>query len=267
MRILVTNDDGVGAPGITALAAAMSGLGNVTVVAPATEMSATSHSLTLRRPLRVKKHDEGIYSVDGTPTDCVYLAVFQILERKVDLVVSGINWGWNLGDDITYSGTVAAALEGTLLGVPSFAVSMERAKPMRYGRAAAFARTVAAQILERGLPRDVYLNVNVPARPIRGVAFAHQGKRMYHDGVSAERARDGETVYRIGGYPEWDEQPGSDFAAFRSGHITITPLRVDMTDRRFMGRLTRWDLPVPRPGTRTPAARGKGPSTARRRRK
>jgi 5'-nucleotidase len=262
MRILVTNDDGVRAPGLAALAKALKPLGDVTVVAPANEMSASAHSLTLKRPLRVRKISKDVFSVDGTPTDCVYLAVFQILERKVDLVVSGVNWGWNLGDDITYSGTVAAALEGTLLGAPSFAVSLERSRPMRYARAAAFARVVAERVIERGLPRDVYLNVNVPARPIRGVTFAHQGKRIYHDGVSAERRRDGETVYRIGGYPEWEEQPGSDFAEFRSGHITITPLRVDMTDRRSMSRFSGWDLPVPRAAR---AERTKGAARRRRR--
>lgn len=261
MRILVTNDDGVGAPGLDALAEALGPLGEVTVVAPATEMSASAHSLTLTRPLRVKKFSDRIYSVDGTPTDCVFLAVFEILGGKADLLASGVNWGWNLGDDITYSGTVAAALEGTLLGIPSFAVSLERSKRPPHHRAAAFARVLAERVLEKGLPKDVYLNVNVPARPIRGVRFAHQGKRTYHDGVSAERRREGEAVYRIGGYPEWDEQPGSDIAAFRAGYITVTPLRVDMTDRRSMARLARWDLPVPR----SRPARARGGSGGRRR--
>lgn len=241
----MTNDDGVHAPGITALAAALAPLGSVTVVAPATEMSATSHSLTLARPLRVERISENVFSVDGTPTDCVYLALYQILGRDTDLVVSGVNHGWNLGDDITYSGTVAAALEGTLLGCPSFAMSQERAKTMRFGRAAAFARHLAERILDSGLPRDVYLNVNVPSRRIRGVALAHQGKRIYHEGVSAVPGQSGKHNYRIGGYVEWVDQPGSDVAAFRAGYVTITPLRVDLTDRRAMTRLARWRLAVP----------------------
>ena len=245
MRILVTNDDGVEAPGLAHLARSLRALGQVVVVAPETEMSASAHSLTLTRPLRVRKRSRSTYSVDGTPTDCVYLAIFEIVGPGIDLVVSGINRGWNLGDDITYSGTVAAALEGTLLRCPSFAISVERSAPMRYAPAAAFARTVAEQILEHGLPRDIYLNVNVPAGDIRGVRIARQGKRTYHDGVAPEKDEAGETVYRIGGYPEWHEQPGSDIAAFRAGHITVTPLKVDMTDRRTMGRLTTWRLPVP----------------------
>lgn len=248
MKILVTNDDGVRAPGLAALAEALRPLGEVTVVAPAAEMSATAHALTLTRPLRVKRLSKGVYSVDGTPTDCVYLALYEIVGRDAALVASGVNWGWNLGDDITYSGTVAAALEGTLLGCPSFAVSQERSGRPAFGRAAAFARTLARRILEEGLPKDVYLNVNVPARRIRGVAFAAQGKRIYHDGVSATPGQGGKTTYRIGGYPEWDEQPGSDIAAFRAGCITITPLRVDLTDRKAISRLSRWTLPVPGAG-------------------
>jgi len=255
MRILVTNDDGVRAPGLAALASALKPLGQVTVVAPATEMSASAHSLTLRRPLRVTRVGRRVFSVDGTPTDCVYLALFQILRDGVDLVVSGVNRGWNLGDDITYSGTVAAALEGTLLGCKSFAVSVERSEPMRYRPAAAFARILAERLMRERLPAGIYLNVNVPARPILGVAVARQGKRIYHDGVSSEREAGGETVYRIGGYPEWEEQRGSDFERFRAGFITITPLRVDLTDRKTMSRLSRWRLRVP--AGAAPAAAGR----------
>ena len=245
MKILVTNDDGVEAPGIAALADALKPLGEVTIVAPATEMSATSHALTLTRPLRVTPRGEGVFAVDGTPTDCVYLAIYHILGRDVDLVVSGINWGVNLGDDITYSGTVAAALEGTLLGCPSFAVSLERSKPMHYDRAAAFAATLARRVLDDGLPPQVYLNVNVPAREIVGVQLARQGKRIYHDGVAAEPGEEGETLYRIGGYPEWELSQGSDIASFRAGHITITPLRVDQTDDGALSALSKWRFDPP----------------------
>jgi 5'-nucleotidase len=256
MRILVTNDDGVGAPGLRALTRSLRGLGEVIVVAPDAEMSASAHSLTLGRPLRVRRRSTGVYSVDGTPTDCVYLAIFEIARPRVDLVVSGINRGWNLGDDITYSGTVAAALEGTLLGCPAFAVSTERASPMRYAAAGRFARLLAGRIRDHGLPRDVYLNVNVPAGRPKGVRIVRQGKRTYHDGVSSETTAGGERLYRIGGYPEWDEQPGSDIAAFRAGYITITPLKVDMTDRSFMPRIARWRLsPQRRAAGRGRAAR------------
>ena len=257
MKILVTNDDGVGAAGIAALAAALKPLGQVTVVAPATEMSASAHSLTLTRPLRVKTISKGVYSVDGTPTDCVYLAIYEILGREVDLVVSGVNWGWNLGDDITYSGTVAAALEGTLLGVPSFAISRERSKPMSYARAAIFARALARRIHDHGLPKSIYLNVNVPAGALRGVVVARQGRRMYQDVILPEAGEGGETLYRIGGYPEWEEQPGSDISAFRSGYITITPLRVDLTDEGSFERLSRWRLGVPREAPARRGARGR----------
>jgi 5'-nucleotidase len=245
MRILVTNDDGVEAPGLRALVRALRDIGEIVVVAPESEMSASAHSLTLTRPLKVKRRSRGVYSVDGTPTDCVYLALFEIVGRDVDLVVSGINRGWNLGDDITYSGTVAAALEGTLLGCPSFAISTEKARPMPYAPSAAFARTVAREVLRHGLPADTYLNVNVPAGPIKGVRLARQGKRTYHDGVATEKGSGGEVLYRIGGYPEWHEQPGSDIAAFRSGHITVTPLKVDMTNRAAMKVVSGWKLPPP----------------------
>ena len=261
MKILVTNDDGVGAPGLLALAEALKPLGSVTIVAPETEMSAMSHALTLTRPLRVRTLAPGVYSVDGTPTDCVYLAIYQILGRDVDLVASGVNAGFNLGDDITYSGTVAAALEGTLLGCPSFAISLERSASMDYERAGVFARTLAERVIEHGLPRDVYLNVNVPAATIQGVAFARQGKRIYHDGVSAEPVEGGETLYRIGGYPEWDEQPGADITAFRSGKITITPLRVDVTDDDSIEALSRWRLDTP--GAAQPTAKQAGPARRR----
>jgi 5'-nucleotidase len=250
MKILVTNDDGVGGLGMIHLARALRSLGEVIVVAPQSEMSASAHSLTLTRSLKVRRRSRNVFSVDGTPTDCVYLALFEIVGPDVDLVVSGINRGWNLGDDITYSGTVAAALEGTLLGRPSFAISMERSRPMRYASAAAFAGTLAARIRQHGLPQDIYLNVNVPCGRLRGVRIARQGKRIYHDGVAIEKSAKGETLYRIGGYPEWDEQPGSDIAAFRAGYITITPLKVDMTDRRAMSRIAEWRLPVPRGSAR-----------------
>jgi len=263
MKILVTNDDGVHAPGLAALAEALRPLGEVTTIAPASEMSATSHALTLTRPLRATRLAERTWAVDGTPTDCVYLAIYELVGRDVDLVVSGINWGINLGDDITYSGTVAAALEGTLLRCKSFAISQERSQPMHYARAAAFAATLARRILDEGLPPEVYLNVNVPAREIRGVVLARQGKRIYHDGVSKEEDGDGTTVYRIGGYPEWDLQPGSDITAFREGNITITPLRIDLTDEAAIAGVAGWKLPVPE--GEPPAVEDVTPPSGRRR--
>ena len=185
--ILVSNDDGVHSAGIAALAEALRDLGQVVVVAPDRERSAVSHSLTLHRPLRVEEIGPGRYAVDGTPTDCVNLGVNGILPRRPALVVSGINKGANLGDDVTYSGTVSAAMEGTLLGLPAFAISLLGRGDFRFEVAARFARRLAAWVFERGLPPDTLLNVNVPApldgEPIRGFALTRMGRRRYGDAI------------------------------------------------------------------------------------
>ena len=176
-RILVTNDDGVRSEGIKALAAALAPLGEVITVAPVLEASASGHALTLRRPLRIEKLSERVFSVDGTPTDCVNIAIHKVLAGLPDLVVSGINKGCNLGGDVTYSGTVAGALEGMLLGVPSIAISQQRARDgIEFSQAAATAAKLAGAVLQRGLPARTLLNVNVPRVPAKGVRVTVQGE-------------------------------------------------------------------------------------------
>src|SRR5687767_15594653 len=185
-KILVTNDDGVHSEGIHALAAALRPLGDVIVVAPHIEASAIGHALTLRRPLRMERLREDVYEVDGTPTDCVNVAITQLYPTPPDLVVSGINKGYNLGDDVTYSGTVSGALEGSLLGIPSIAVSLERGAEYDFTVAAEAAASVAEAVLERGLPARTFININVPSGTPRGMRVTVQSKRN-HITVVAER--------------------------------------------------------------------------------
>src|SRR5829696_9950267 len=179
-RILITNDDGIFSQGIRLLAASLAQIAEVVVVAPDREQSATGHSLTLSRPLRMQKVEENWYAVDGTPTDCVNLGVLSLLkDNPPDLVCSGINFGLNLGDDVTYSGTVSATFEGTLLGIPSVAFSQEVAEGFSFAPAARFARDLCEVLLAAGeLPPDLLLNVNVPAAPIQGVSFTRLGRRV-----------------------------------------------------------------------------------------
>ncbi|KWT82060.1 5'/3'-nucleotidase SurE [Candidatus Magnetominusculus xianensis] len=231
--ILVTNDDGVLSEGLTALFEAMSGVAEAVIVAPDTERSATSHSLTMHRPLRVTEVRENVYAINGTPTDCVTLGIGKILKCKPDLVASGINKGGNLGDDITYSGTVSAAIEGTILGVPSFAISMLwDDSGFHFNTAAAFAKKIAMNIIGKGLPRDTLLNVNVPnTSSIRGVKFTKQGKRVYCNSIQETYDPWGKKHFWIGGgSPSWEEDENTDFLAVESGYISVTPLHLDLTN-------------------------------------
>jgi 5'-nucleotidase len=230
-RILVTNDDGVHSEGIRALAAAMEGLGDVTVVAPIQEASAIGHALTLRRPLRIDPVSDGWYAVDGTPTDCVNIAITHVLQGKPDLIVSGINKGWNLGDDVTYSGTVSAALEGALLGIPSLAFSVARVKDQcRFEGCARVAGELARAILERGMPKFTLLNVNAPLDEIQGLRVTVQARRN-HKTVVAERVDPRHRAYYWieEGENEWEPQERSDYQAVLDGFVSVTPLQPDMT--------------------------------------
>ncbi len=229
-RILVTNDDGVFSEGIKLLAAALGEIAEVVVVAPDREQSATGHALTLSRPLRMQKMAESWYSVDGTPTDCVNLAVLSLLkERPPDFVVSGINFGLNLGDDVTYSGTVSATFEGTLLGIPSVAFSQEVAEGFSFQPAARLARELLAILIAEDLPRDLLLNVNVPAGPIRGLAFTRLGRRVYKQSVIEKLDPRGRKYYWIAGAPQWEKASGTDYEAVSGGQISVTPLHLDLT--------------------------------------
>ena len=243
--ILVSNDDGFRSEGIIALSEALRPLGTVYVVAPDRERSAAGHSLTLSHPLRVEKVGHRIYAVDGTPTDCVNLAVNGILrKKKIDILVSGINKGGNMGDDITYSGTVSAAMEGTLLGVPSVAVSLVSRNRFRFEAAADFAAKVARRVLARKLPKDTLLNVNLPNVPkseIQGVKVTRQGKRIYGEAVVEKRDPRGRKYYWIGGDTlRTHDIPGSDLEAVERNYISITPIHLDLTNYMTLRTLKRW---------------------------
>jgi 5'-nucleotidase len=242
-RILVTNDDGIFSEGIKALAEALQAIGDVTVVAPASEQSASAHSLTLTRPLRLRKLDDQHYSVDGTPTDCVVLALTKIMADNLpDLVVSGINYGANLGDDVTYSGTVAGALEASIFKLPGIAVSLATRSDFNFTFAAEFAAKLAAKVLQEGLPPGVLLNVNVPPGEIRGARWAQQGiktvRSLIHEGIDPR----GRPYYWIGEQQTaWQETGDSDYAAIEAGLVAITPLRADMTDYDALAQLRSWN--------------------------
>jgi len=248
-RILVTNDDGVHAEGIRALAEALRLLGDVTIVAPIQEASAIGHALTLRRPLRIETIGPRVFAIDGTPTDCVNIALTHVLGEKPDLIVSGINKGWNLGDDVTYSGTVSGALEGALLSIPSIAVSAERTgDDAEFGPSARAAAKVAAVVLERGMPKFTLLNINVPAGPNRGFRVTVQAKRNHVTSVSERMDPRQRPYYWIEeGLNQWEPHDRSDYQAVRDGYISITPLQPDMTAHDALGyveALSLTDQPV-----------------------
>jgi 5'-nucleotidase len=228
--ILVTNDDGVHSEGIHVLARALRHLGDVTIVAPVGESSAIGHALTLARPLRLEEVRAGVFSVDGTPTDCVNVAVARVLSGLPSLVVSGINKGYNLGDDVTYSGTVAGALEGALLGVPSLAVSLQRGEAFDFGPAAAAAAGVAARVLERGLAARTFLNLNVPRGTPKGLRVTVQGRRNHETSVTQSIDPRGRPYYWIEeGTSAWTPDPRSDYAAVKDGWVSVCPLQLDLT--------------------------------------
>lgn len=229
--ILVTNDDGVQSEGIHALAEAMKPLGDVIVVGPLQEASAIGHALTLRRPLRIETLREGVYAVDGTPTDCVNIGCEIILKRLPDLVVSGINKGWNLGDDITYSGTVSGALEGALLGAPGIAVSLRRTPIYDFGPAAAAAATVAQMVLSKGIPPRTFLNINVPTGTPKGLRVTTQAKRNHVTQIDSRTDPRGNAYYWIDeALDEYHPDGGrSDYEAVMEGYASVTPLQPDLT--------------------------------------
>ncbi len=252
--ILVTNDDGISSAGIKALAKALATLGDVYVVAPDSEQSAVAHALTLHRPLMVNKVSKNRYSVNGTPTDCVIIGVNKLLPQKPDIIVSGINHGGNLGDDVTYSGTVAAAMEGTLIGIPSIAVSLaidaqssgsSAVKPARFRRAAAYAVRYAKKVLKNGLPKDTLLNINIPdiTEP-KGVKLTKQGKRVYDNAIQEIIGPRGETCYWIGGgVPVWEGSDETDFKAVFNGFVSVTPIHLDLTNHQAFKKIKKeWKL-------------------------
>jgi len=234
MRILISNDDGIRSAGILALEEKLQSLGEIYTVAPDREQTSMSHALTLHRPLRVEELGPRRFAVDGTPTDCVKLALTGLLSVKPDLVVSGINHGPNIGDDVIYSGTVSAAIEGTLLGIPSLAVSLVAHKDFSFGAAAEFALALATRVLEKGLPPGTLINVNIPPGPaheIKGWQLTRQGKRHYAENIVERVDPRGKKYYWIGGDDlGFAHEDGTDCVAVHEGYVSVTPLHVDMTD-------------------------------------
>lgn len=239
--ILVCNDDGIHSEGLKKLASALRRAGEVYVVAPDREQSAVSHSLTMHRPLRVAEVGKNTYAIDGTPTDCVTIAVNKILPAKPDIVVSGINKGGNLGEDVSYSGTVSAAMEGTLLDIPSIAVSLVARENFDFTVAAQFSARIARHILRHGLPKDTLLNVNVPSvKNIRGYRITKQGKRYFSDTVIEKTDPRGRKYYWIGGnMVRWEGGKEADFHAISENYISITPLHLDMTNYSSMAEMRK----------------------------
>lgn len=250
--LLVTNDDGVDAAGLAALAGALDALGDVWVVAPDRPRSACGHGLTLDRTLRVQPVRDRWVAVDGTPADCVNAGVRQVLPERPALVVAGINHGRNLAEDVVYSGTVAGAREAALLGLPAIAVSLDGEDG--FVAAAAVAAAVAARTLVEGLPQGVFLNVNVPAGPPRGVRVTTLGSRRYGAVAATTRTPDERTTYRQGGGPvEWLGGEESDVAAVAGGYVSVTPLGLDQTAHRAVGVLAPWGAAL---GGRLPSRPG-----------
>ncbi|OAI06626.1 5'/3'-nucleotidase SurE [Methylomonas methanica] len=244
MHILISNDDGYLALGINTLAEALRLYADVSVVAPDKNRSAASNSLTLDMPLRVTQCDNGFVRVDGTPTDCVHLAITGLLAQEPDMVFAGINHGANLGDDVLYSGTVAAATEGRFLGLPAVAISLASSDPKHFETAAHVAVTLMQKILAQPLPEDTLLNVNVPDLPIaelKGYQSTRLGQRHKAEAVIRSQDPRGHIIYWVG--PPGSEQdagPGTDFDAIRNGYVSVTPLQLDLTRYERLEGLRDW---------------------------
>lgn len=242
MRILISNDDGVYAPGIKILSKELANVANIDVVAPDRNRSGASNSLTLTRPITVKKLDNGYYSVEGTPTDCVHLALTGFIDPLADMVVSGINDGGNLGDDILYSGTVAAAMEGRYLGLPAIAISL--VGDTHYETAAIIARQLVSTLNINRLPSQTILNVNVPDLPlaeIKGLQVTRLGTRHSAEPIVRDHDPRGRPIYWIGPPgAEADAGVGTDFNAINEGYVSITPLHLDMTNYKMFDQLSHW---------------------------
>jgi 5'-nucleotidase len=250
LHILLTNDDGIYAPGLAALHKALNRLGAISVVAPTVEQSAVGHMITLAHPLRVvvaqRRGKFFGYGVSGAPADCVKLAVLELLKQPVDLVVSGINLGSNAGVNALYSGTVAAAVEGVMLGIPGIAISMDFCERPDFDVPAHIARTLIERVLKRGLRKDMLLNVNVPALPlgrIKGIKVTQQSRRVVVEGIDRRTDPRGRHYYWIEGRDEYgsDAEDGTDVRALKEGYVAVTPLQYDLTSYSLLEELSAWD--------------------------
>lgn len=250
MRILISNDDGIFAPGLNTLKDALSPLGEIYIVAPEREMSATGHGITVNYPLRPKEFPvdnvHEAWSVDGTPADCVKLGIEALLPAPPDLVVSGINWGPNLGTDVLYSGTVSAAIEGVINKIPSIAVSLAARNDCDFSRAARFARKLAIKVIEHGLPEHCLCNVNIPPGEPVGVQITTLGIRRYQNVFQKRYDPNGRPYYWVAGEPV-DEVPKNrypgfitDIEAINNGYVSVTPIHFDLTDYNSLAKLGRW---------------------------
>jgi 5'-nucleotidase len=249
MRILCTNDDGYLAEGISVLASAARALGEVTIVAPDREQSATSHSLTIHHPLRARRATDGALVVDGTPTDCVIVGVGELLDNRPDVVLSGINHGPNMGEDVLYSGTVAAAMEATVLGIPAIAVSYTGTEYESLHTWEELLITLLGSALKPGaFPDDTLLSVNLPAiapHEVKGVRVTSLGRRRYHESITRSKDPSGREYFWIGGgTSEWRGSEDSDFRAVREGYVSVTPLHLDLTNYPLLEEIRGWDLAV-----------------------
>ena len=243
-KILITNDDGYHSEGIEALEAAMKMVGEVYVVAPASEQSGASHSLTLARPLRIRQIDDRHWTVDGTPTDCVTLALNRILppELRPDICVSGINHGANLGDDASYSGTVAGAIESTILGVPGIAISLVAGRNYDFTESAVVAKRVTEKALAEGLPEFTFINVNVPKGVPNGIKVTKQGFKAAKPVISEHMDPRGKPYYWIGEVRDgFRAEGGTDFEAIEEGYVSVTPMRADLTNYAVLEDLRDWE--------------------------
>ena len=251
VRILVTNDDGIASPGIHALAAALRELGDVWVVAPDRERTAVGHAVTLHKPLRITKIERRVFMVNGTPVDCVNLALVKVLPGRPALIVSGINRGVNLGDDVMYSGTVSAALEGTILGIPSMAVSQEGQDTFRFEVGARYAARVAAQVLLHGLPAETILNVNipnVPFRSIQGVRVTCLSRRRFENPIVEKVDPRGRKYYWIAGTRQsWSRREDADHEALEHRMVSVTPIHLDTTHHEALEHFKTWEGPLSKP--------------------
>jgi len=248
MHFLVTNDDGIQSPALAQLRSRLSAFGRVSVIAPDRNQSATSQALTLHRPLRIHALDSSTYSVDGTPADCVLVAFHGKLIEPPTFVVSGINHGPNMGEDVFYSGTVGAAIEGALQGVPSLAASLVTRQPTDFAEPAAMVADLVRQVLERGVPPRLLLNVNFPFLPraeLAGLQVTRLGSRVYEDTLVRKVDPRGRDYWWIGGEdPVWRRDPGTDFHAVHSGFVSVTPMHMDLTDTTACADMQGWSLSV-----------------------
>ncbi len=250
MRILVTNDDGIHSPGLAALAQALSAVGEVWIVAPDRERTAVAHAVTLHKPLRLQRLAPRTFSVNGTPVDCVNLALVKVMPKPPVIVVSGINKGVNLGDDVMYSGTVSGAMEGTILGVPSVAISQEGKDRFRFAVGARYAERIVRLVLAQGLPEETLLNVNVPdlpGRSVKGARITCLSRRRFDNPIIEKLDPHGRKYYWIAGTRlSWSRSKDADHEALQEGYVSITPIHLDLTHYGVLDKFRAWEALLPR---------------------